>query len=275
MREINTDLAILQKQLETGSVSHAYIFECLDVDEALSEALIFINKYNNIISDEMHADLTKDKNARDLSIVKPDGKTITIDKIRELISFFRTGPFQNKYKTAIIYEADKLRVESSNAMLKLLEDMPGYGKIILIVKSSKRLLPTILSRCQLIRLGSDSGESENIDMDFVHDLIDALIAGKISYIADHRKEIEDMKEYGAEFFSVVIEYLGLISFYNHININDEDLKKRIVEKYSQREINHTKLNEIILSCMEVQKNLYNNVNFLLSVERIALDLNKL
>lgn len=275
MKEIYSDLEILEKQLETRTVSHAYIFECLNVDEALTEAITFINRYNGINANDSSSDITKDKNARDLSIIKPDGKTITIDKIRELISFFRTGPFQNKYKTAIIYEADKLRVESSNAMLKLLEDMPSYGKIILIVKSSKRLLPTILSRCQLIRLGSETEESENIDYNFVYDLIDELIAGKISYIADNRKEIENLKDYSVEFFSVVIEYLGMISFYKHIDINDEDLNKRINDKYSQRKINNIKLNEIILRCMEVQKNLYNNVNFLLSVERIALDLNKL
>lgn len=275
MKEIYSDLEILEKQLETRTVSHAYIFECLNVDEALTEAITFINRYNGINANDSSSDITKDKNARDLSIIKPDGKTITIDKIRELISFFRTGPFQNKYKTAIIYEADKLRVESSNAMLKLLEDMPSYGKIILIVKSSKRLLPTILSRCQLIRLGSETAESENIDYNFVYDLIDELIAGKISYIADNRKEIENLKDYSVEFFSVVIEYLGMISFYKHIDINDEDLNKRINDKYSQRKINNIKLNEIILRCMEVQKNLYNNVNFLLSVERIALDLNKL
>ena len=275
MKQTYSDLEILEKQLEAGTVSHAYIFECLNADDALNEALIFISKYNDINTNDLNYDITKERNARDLSIIKPDGKTITIDKIRDLISFFRTGPFQNKYKTAIIYEADKLRVESSNAMLKLLEDMPSYGKIILIVKSSKRLLPTILSRCQLIRLGSKSGESQNIDYNFVYDLIDALIAGKIYYIAEHRKEIEENKDNGAEFFSAIIEYLGMISFFNQISIGDEDLSRRISENYSQRNIDHTKLNEVVLKCIEVQKNLYNNVNFLLSVERIALDLNKL
>ena len=118
MKETYSDLEILEKQLEAGTVSHAYIFECLNVDDALNEALIFISKYNDINTNDLNSDITKERNARDLSIIKPDGKTITIDKIRDLISFFRTGPFQNKYKTAIIYEADKLRVESSNAMLK-------------------------------------------------------------------------------------------------------------------------------------------------------------
>ena len=67
----------------------------------------------------------------------------------------------------------------------------------------------------------------------------------------------------------------MISFFNQISIGDEDLSRRISENYSQRNIDHTKLNEVVLKCIEVQKNLYNNVNFLLSVERIALDLNKL
>lgn len=268
----NNSLKILEKQINGGTVSHAYIFESMDIKNGLDTALKFVAMYNKINEIEKQ---TLEMYARDLSVVEAEGKTITIDKIRELIKFFQTSPFELRYKSAIILEADRLRVESSNAMLKLLEDMPSYGKIILVAKSAKRLLPTITSRCQLIRLMDDEVQSENIDREFVYDLIDAFISGKFTSIQDDRKKIEELKDHAAEFFSIAIEYLGMIRFIDYDTTIDGDIVDRIKALHGSVNIDHTALNAVIIEAMQMQKNLYNNVNFLLSVEAFALKLNKI
>ncbi|MFV2065440.1 MAG: ATP-binding protein [Pirellulales bacterium] len=61
-------------------------------------------------------------------------------------------PLIGDRKMAIIDDADDLQVEAANSLLKTLEEPPPYSVLILIGTSTDRQLPTILSRCQVIRL---------------------------------------------------------------------------------------------------------------------------
>jgi DNA polymerase-3 subunit delta' len=63
-------------------------------------------------------------------------------------------PVRGRRKIAIIDDADKLNPESSNSLLKTLEEPPPGSVIILLSTSVQRQLPTIRSRCQIIRFGS-------------------------------------------------------------------------------------------------------------------------
>jgi len=87
-------------------------------------------------------------------IIKPKtgklGKDIGIDQVRELVSFLSQHSFLGGYKVAIIDNADLLSVNASNALLKTLEEPKSKTIIFLITDDEKKLLPTILSRCQSI-----------------------------------------------------------------------------------------------------------------------------
>lgn len=78
--------------------------------------------------------------------------TISIDQIRELRRSAMLKPLEGR-QVAIIVEADKMTIQATNALLKLLEEPPDTLFIILTVSQANSLLPTILSRCQEIRLG--------------------------------------------------------------------------------------------------------------------------
>jgi len=60
-------------------------------------------------------------------------------------------PYAGGYKIAIIDDADKLNEEGANALLKTLEEPPPHAILILIGTSAARQLPTIRSRCKIIR----------------------------------------------------------------------------------------------------------------------------
>src|SRR6185369_4404001 len=60
-------------------------------------------------------------------------------------------PFEGKARVFLIDEADKLNDASANALLKVLEEPPKTSHLILITARPAMLLPTILSRCQMIR----------------------------------------------------------------------------------------------------------------------------
>ncbi len=62
-----------------------------------------------------------------------------------------TTPFRGKRKVAILDDADYLNVEGANALLKTLEEPPEHSMLILVGTSVSRQLPTIRSRCQVVR----------------------------------------------------------------------------------------------------------------------------
>lgn len=95
-------------------------------------------------------------------IVKPEEKEgITIDQIRELISFFRLKvPGRAKIRRiAVLQDADLMGIPAQNALLKLLEEPPTDSVLILTSSQPQSLLPTIRSRLQLLQLGSPSTET--------------------------------------------------------------------------------------------------------------------
>jgi DNA polymerase III subunit delta' len=78
--------------------------------------------------------------------------TISIDQIRELRRSAILKPLEGR-QVAVIAEADKMTIPATNALLKLLEEPPDSLFLILTSSQANSLLPTILSRCQEIRLG--------------------------------------------------------------------------------------------------------------------------
>jgi len=88
----------------------------------------------------------------DVHWLVPDGASIRIEQVRALQSTLALRPFSAKYKVCIIDGADLMTEQAQNSMLKSLEEPPGDGVLILVTSRPSALLPTILSRCQMVRL---------------------------------------------------------------------------------------------------------------------------
>lgn len=73
-----------------------------------------------------------------------------IGQIREIISDASLAPIQASHKVYIIDEADQLGVKAANAFLKTLEEPPKDVIFILLGRTSASVLPTIVSRCQVV-----------------------------------------------------------------------------------------------------------------------------
>ncbi len=73
----------------------------------------------------------------------------SVDDIRELVNQVRFAPQQGKYKIYIIDEVHMLSASAFNAFLKTLEEPPPYAIFILATTEKHKILPTILSRCQI------------------------------------------------------------------------------------------------------------------------------
>jgi DNA polymerase III subunit gamma/tau len=73
----------------------------------------------------------------------------SVDDIRTLVDQVRIPPQAGKYKVYIIDEVHMLSASAFNAFLKTLEEPPAYAKFILATTERHKILPTILSRCQI------------------------------------------------------------------------------------------------------------------------------
>jgi len=73
----------------------------------------------------------------------------SVDDIRELVTQVRFPPQSGKFKIYIIDEVHMLSSSAFNAFLKTLEEPPSYCKFILATTEKHKILPTILSRCQV------------------------------------------------------------------------------------------------------------------------------
>ncbi len=100
----------------------------------------------------------------------------TIDGIRALVDQVRIPPQVGKYKVYIIDEVHMLSQHAFNAFLKTLEEPPAYAKFILATTEKHKIIPTILSRCQIFdfaRITVDDitkqlvyvAEKENVEAD--------------------------------------------------------------------------------------------------------------
>ncbi len=87
--------------------------------------------------------------------LKPDEaarqKELKIATVRAWQHDIALRPYEARRRVFILHDAERLNEEASNAMLKTLEEPPSYATLILVANSTD-LLPTIVSRCRVLRL---------------------------------------------------------------------------------------------------------------------------
>jgi DNA polymerase III subunit delta' len=87
----------------------------------------------------------------DLILVEPEEGEIKISQIRDLIWKLSLKPYSAPLKMAIIDEAEKMNQDAQNCLLKTLEEPAKNTILVLISEHQETLLPTIISRCQIIK----------------------------------------------------------------------------------------------------------------------------
>ena len=77
---------------------------------------------------------------------------ITVNEAREITNTLSLQPYQSQYKIMVIWEPEKMTTEAANKLLKLLEEPPAGTLFLLVTHQMEKMLATVLSRCQVIRL---------------------------------------------------------------------------------------------------------------------------
>ena len=102
-----------------------------------------------------HADLLTVE--RPLAETKDKGaakrvRDLPIDQVRRIAPFLRMTPAEGGWRVVILDEAERMNRHGANAVLKVLEEPPPRALIVMVANNPGALLPTIRSRCRLLRL---------------------------------------------------------------------------------------------------------------------------
>ncbi len=122
-------------------------------NSGLSES--FYEQFREMILENPYAD------AEDWSkILESENKQLTIyaDEIDELNKKFALKSYEAGSKILIIWQVDKMNISASNKFLKFLEEPPKGTLILLTAENTDNILPTILSRCQMVDVPRISDE---------------------------------------------------------------------------------------------------------------------
>ncbi|RYY39641.1 MAG: DNA polymerase III subunit gamma/tau [Chitinophagaceae bacterium] len=146
----------LRNAIKTGHLAHAFLFCGPRGVGKTTCARIFaktINCQNQTSEGEACdscASCTSFNEGTSMNIHELDAASNnSVDDIRALVEQVRFAPQAGKYKVYIIDEVHMLSSAAFNAFLKTLEEPPSYAKFILATTEKHKILPTILSRCQI------------------------------------------------------------------------------------------------------------------------------
>jgi DNA polymerase-3 subunit delta' len=92
----------------------------------------------------------------DLSVVQAEfsGGVLKVDQIRELQHSLSLAPYEARFRVALLLRFEEANANAANALLKTLEEPPPQVVFVLTAESAERLMPTIPSRCEVLRLRS-------------------------------------------------------------------------------------------------------------------------
>ena len=88
-----------------------------------------------------------------IRVVHEKPNTISVDEVRvQINNDIMIRPYNGKYKIYIVPDADMMTPQAQNALLKTIEEPPEYAVIFLLTENADSLLPTILSRCVILKI---------------------------------------------------------------------------------------------------------------------------
>lgn len=124
---------ILENQVRTNNLKHAYLFCGSAGTGKTTSARIIAHMINNYESEPIELDCASHNG---------------VDDVRAIIEDCKTRPYKGKYKVFLLDEVHMLSTQAWNAMLKILEEPPEYVIFLFCTTDPQKILPTILSRVQ-------------------------------------------------------------------------------------------------------------------------------
>lgn len=155
--------AMLERAVLTEQVSHAYLLTGPERIGKTTLALAFARLLQCTGRDTRAPDSCgtcpscrkiEHANHPDVTLVEPpEGKHwLSIELIRDLQRAASLAPYEGRWRIFVVPRAERMRAEAVNALLKTLEEPPPNVVLVLTSSEPELLLPTVISRCQVVPL---------------------------------------------------------------------------------------------------------------------------
>ncbi|GAA0865280.1 ATP-binding protein [Paraclostridium tenue] len=291
----------LSNSIKKDKINHAYLFEGID---GVGKST-FAKEFAKYLLKTEHIE-----NSPDYINIEPQGASIKIAQIRNLQTDVIIKP-HGDYKIYVINNAEKMTIESQNALLKTLEEPPIYVIIILITNNKNSLLDTIKSRCDIVKFlpiplvelkryledrGIDEKKSSMLSTFSRGSISKALELSESSDFMIMREDIQNNIQIMLEknvvevlelpnkydkYKDNIIEVLDItINYFRDIMMLKENIDKDMIINIDKitylqnmsKKINYSQVSKIIDIIEETKKKLRSNCNFNLSVQVMALNI---
>lgn len=162
----------------------------------------------------------------------------SVEDIRSLVEQVRFAPQAGKYKVYIVDEVHMLSASAFNAFLKTLEEPPSYAIFILATTEKHKILPTILSRCQIFDF---KRITNNDTVEHLQEIVEkeAIQAEKAALQVIAQKSEGCMRDSLSILDKIVSFTNGTVTYQNtleHLNILDEDYYFRLLSSLQQQDM---------------------------------------
>lgn len=174
----------------------------------------------------------------------------SVDDIRTLVEQVRFAPQAGKYKVYIVDEVHMLSSSAFNAFLKTLEEPPSYAIFILATTEKHKILPTILSRCQIFDFKRITPADTVAHLEAIATR-ESISADKASLQIIAQKSEGCMRDALSILDKIVSFTNGELTYQNtieHLNILDHDYYFKLLEH-----LQHQQLDSVLLLIDEVNK----------------------
>lgn len=223
---------ILRRVVENNNIAHSYMFIGKDsigkmlFARELAKAILCVNEEKPCNKCKSCIEFDTFNNP-DFNILEPDGNSIKIEQIRELVKKVYEKPIVSNKKVYIINDSNLMTKEAQNSLLKTLEEPPEYVTIILIASNENLFLPTIKSRCTKIVFNKLSNSEivavlkKQYNYSEVSDLVLKIADGSV-------KKALNLREKEEEYTRINNLYSNLenISIIDIINSKEEIFKEK-------------------------------------------------
>ena len=276
---------ILRRVIENNNIAHSYMFIGKD---SIGKMLFAREFAKSILCMNEEKPCNKCKsciefdtfNNPDFNILEPDGNSIKIEQIRELVKKVYEKPIVSNKKVYIINDSNLMTKEAQNSLLKTLEEPPEYVTIILVASNENLFLPTIKSRCTKIIFNKLSNSEivavlkKQYNYSNVSDLVLKIADGSVKKTLSLREKEEDYTK-----INNLYSNLENISIIDIINSKEEIFKEKdqtieILEYINLIFFDRINTNTKYIECMKIiedtKDRLKKNSNFDMTIDNFNM-----
>lgn len=179
----NVAYNVMVNEINNNMVSHAYLIDENGNKESFNIVIAFVKailcKKGNtklyLCGDCSLCKRIDDGNYPEIKVIEADGMYIKKQQVIDLQKEFSMSSIEGDKRIYIVRDCDKMRAETANSMLKFLEEPDSNIIAILMTNNYNNILPTIISRCQVIKLNGqvlidDDDEISKIAIDLINSM---------------------------------------------------------------------------------------------------------